>query len=105
GVTTFLYSKVLNPNSETLNSPPLFPVLPIPVLSEIPLLGPVLFRQTIVVYLMYVIVFVVWFGLYRTRWGLRLRAVGEHPQAADTVGIKVGATRYGNMALAGAIAG
>ncbi|MGM7668185.1 ABC transporter permease [Microbacterium sp. A93] len=105
GLTTFLYRQVLNPNAAELNSPELFPVISIPVLSEIPVLGPVLFRQTIIVYLMYVTVFLVWFGLYRTRWGLRLRAVGEHPQAADTVGIKVVPTRYWNMMLAGAIAG
>lgn len=105
GLTTFLYRQVLNPNDADLNSPELFPVLPIPLLSEIPVLGPVLFRQTIIVYLMYATVFLVWFGLYRTRWGLRLRAVGEHPQAADTVGIKVVPTRYWNVMLAGAIAG
>ncbi|WP_144797325.1 ABC transporter permease [Microbacterium paludicola] len=105
GLTTFLYRQVLNADPGTLNSPPLFPVIPIPVLSEIPVLGPVVFRQTIIVYLMYITVFLVWFGLYRTRWGLRLRAVGEHPQAADTVGIKVARTRYWNLMLAGAIAG
>ncbi|MGO2932595.1 ABC transporter permease [Microbacterium sp.] len=105
GLTTFLYRQVLGADPQTLNSPPLFPVIPIPLLSEIPVLGPVLFRQTIIVYLMYVTVFLVWYGLYRTRWGLRLRAVGEHPQAADTVGIKVAPTRYWNMMLAGAIAG
>lgn len=105
GVTTFLFSKVLAPNVATLNSPEPFKAFPIPVLSEIPILGPVLFRQTVIVYLMYVVVFAVWFAMYRTRWGLRLRAVGEHPQAADTVGIKVLRTRYLNLMLAGAIAG
>jgi ABC-type uncharacterized transport system permease subunit len=105
GLTTFFYSTLLNKNAAELNSPELFPTIAIPVLSEIPVIGPVLFRQTIVVYLMYVVVFLVWFGLYRTRWGLRLRAVGEHPQAADTVGIKVARTRYLNVMLAGAIAG
>ncbi|MGO1628171.1 ABC transporter permease [Microbacterium sp.] len=105
GLTTFFYGTLLNPNSDTLNSPELFPRIAVPLLSEIPVLGPVLFDQTVVVYLMYVVVFVVWFGLYRTRWGLRLRAVGEHPQAADTVGINVIATRYANVMLAGAIAG
>lgn len=105
GLTTFLFRQVLNTDTPLLNTPQPFRVMPIPVLSEIPILGPILFRQTIVVYLMYVVVFLVWFGLYRTRWGLRLRAVGEHPQAADTVGIKVAATRYRNMMLAGAVAG
>lgn len=105
GLTTFLLRQVLNPNSGTLNSPETFSAIAIPVLSEIPIIGPVFFRQSMIVYLMYIVVFLVWFGMYRTRWGLRLRAVGEHPQAADTVGIKVAATRYRNMMLAGAIAG
>ncbi len=105
GVTTFLFSKVLAPNSAALNSPEPFKAFAIPGLSEIPVIGPVFFRQTVIVYLMYVIVFGVWFAMYRTRWGLRLRAVGEHPQAADTVGIKVARTRYLNLMLAGAIAG
>ncbi|CAN7206192.1 ABC transporter permease [Microbacterium sp. LjRoot45] len=105
GLTSFLYSQVLQPNAATLNTPPRLERLPIPLLSDIPVIGPVLFRQTILVYLMYVIVFVVWFAMFRTRWGLRLRAVGEHPKAADTVGIKVNATRFWNVLLAGAIAG
>jgi simple sugar transport system permease protein len=105
GLTSFLFSKVLSPNAAVLNTPPRFPRLPIPLLGEIPIIGPVLFRQTIIVYLMYVAVAVVWFGLFKTRWGLRLRAVGEHPQAADTVGINVNSTRFWNVSLAGAIAG
>lgn len=105
GLTSFLYSKVLTSNPEQFNSTDRFPQLPIPGLSEIPILGPVFFRQTIIVYLMYVAVFLVWFGLYKTRWGLRVRAVGEHPTAADTVGINVNRTRFWTVALAGAVAG
>ena len=105
GLTSFLFSTLLAPNAALLNSPPRFDRLPIPLLSEIPILGPVLFRQTIIVYLMYIAVFVVWFALFKTRWGLRLRSVGEHPQAADTVGINVNSTRFWNVSLAGAIAG
>jgi simple sugar transport system permease protein len=105
GLTTFMFRQVLAPNQATMNTVTPFEVLPIPLLSEIPVLGPILFRQTIVVYLMYVVVFAVWFGMYRTRWGLRMRAVGEHPQAADTVGINVARTRYMNVLIAGAIAG
>jgi simple sugar transport system permease protein len=105
GLTSFLFSKGLSPNAALLNSPPRFPRLPIPLLSDIPILGPVLFRQTIVVYVMYVAVALVWFGPFKTRWGLRLRSVGEHPQAADTVGINVTGTRFWNVMLAGAIAG
>ncbi|KQR46485.1 ABC transporter permease [Frigoribacterium sp. Leaf164] len=104
GLTSFLYSQVLT-KSEALNEGVRFPQLPIPGLSQIPIIGPVFFRQTIIVYLMYVAIAVVFYGLFRTRWGLRLRAVGEHPQAADTVGIKVNATRFWNVSLAGAIAG
>ena len=105
GLTSFFYSQVLAPNAAVLNTPPRFDRLPIPVLSEIPIIGPVLFRQTIVVYLMYIAVALVYFGLFHTKWGLRVRAVGEHPQAADTVGINVNRTRFWNVALAGAIAG
>ncbi|MGT2425341.1 ABC transporter permease [Amnibacterium kyonggiense] len=105
GLTTFLYQSVLIPATDTLNQPPTFSNLPIPGLSLIPIIGPLLFDQSIVTYLMIIAVVVVWIGLTRTRWGLRLRAVGEHPQAADTVGINVARTRFWNVALAGAIVG
>lgn len=105
GLTSFLYSVVLTKNTETLNSPPRFTRIDIPVLSQIPIVGPVLFRQTLIVYLMYIAVALVSFGLFHTKWGLRLRAVGEHPQAADTVGIDVARTRFRNVCLAGAVAG
>ncbi len=105
GLTSFLYSQVLVPGAETLNTTTRFARIPIPFLERIPLVGPVLFNQTIVVYLMFVMVFVVWFALYRTRWGLRVRAVGEHPKAADTVGIDVARTRYRAVLVAGAVAG
>jgi simple sugar transport system permease protein len=105
GLTSFLHGAVLNPNAEALNSPPRFPRWAIPFLSDIPVIGPVIFNQTLIVYIMYITVPLVAWGLYKTRWGLRLRAVGEHPQAADTVGIKVNPTRFWNVLLAGAIAG
>ena len=105
GITNFLYSTVLSPNLDTLNSPPRFERIEIPLLSQIPIVGPVLFRQTIIVYVAYFAVALVWFGLFKTRWGLRMRAVGEHPKAADTVGINVNRTRFWNVSLAGAIAG
>lgn len=105
GLTGFLYSQVLSPNEETLNIGIRFPKVEIPLLHQIPVIGPVLFEQTVVVYLAYIAVAVVTFGLFKTRWGLRLRAVGEHPQAADTVGINVTSTRFWNVSLAGAIAG
>ncbi|MFB6609626.1 ABC transporter permease [Agromyces sp. NPDC056379] len=105
GLTSFFFSQVLAPNAALLNTPPRFDRLPIPLLGDIPIIGPVFFRQTVVVYLMYIAVALVYVGLFHTKWGLRLRAVGEHPQAADTVGINVNRTRFWNVALAGAIAG
>ncbi len=105
GLTDFLYSQVLVPNGTRLNTTVRFEGVAIPGLSRIPVLGPALFRQSILVYAMYLAVPMVWFALYRTRWGLRLRAVGEHPQAADTVGIKVARVRYRALAVAGAVVG
>lgn len=105
GVTSYLYSTVLSADPATWNSRNPLPVIEIPVLSQIPVVGPVLFRQTLLVYLMYVVVILLQVFLFRSRWGLRLRAVGEHPKAADTVGIKVNATRVRNTILGGAVAG
>ncbi len=105
GLTNFFYSQLLVPNATLLNTPPRFAPWSVPLLSDIPLIGPMLFRQTPIVYVMYIAVAVVAFALYRTRWGLRVRAVGEHPQAADTVGINVNLTRFLNVLLAGGIAG
>ena len=105
GLTSFMFSQVLAPNAATLNDPPRFERMPIPVLGDIPLVGPIFFRQTAIVYLLYIAVALVTWALYRTRWGLRVRAVGEHPKAADTVGIKVNRTRFRTVLLAGAIAG
>jgi simple sugar transport system permease protein len=105
GLTSFLFSQLLAPNKALLNTPPRLEVIPIPLLSDIPLLGPMFFRQTLVVYLVYVTVAVVYVALFHTKWGLRLRAVGEHPEAADTVGIDIPKTRFWNVSLGGAIAG
>lgn len=105
GLTGFLFSTVMQADKATFNSPGRLPIIDIPVLSSIPVLGPILFKQSVVGYLMYIAVIVVWIGLFKTKWGLRVRAVGEHPQAADTMGIKVNATRFWNVTLGGAIAG
>lgn len=105
GLTGFLFARVLEPNASVLNSAPRLPAFEIPVLSQIPVLGPVLFNQNVLVYLMYLVVGLIWFALNKTRWGLRTRAVGEHPKAADTLGVKVNRLRAGNVLLAGAVAG
>ncbi|MDO4899260.1 ABC transporter permease [Actinomyces sp.] len=105
GLTSFLFSTVLTDNPAGLNTSTRLPTVPIPVLSQIPVIGPVLFRQTILVYLMYAAVAVLSFMLFHSRWGLRMRACGEHPRAADTVGINVMRTRVRNLMLGGALAG
>lgn len=104
GITSFLYSTLLKTTPD-LNQSLTLPSLPIPILSDIPVIGPVLFDQSILVYAMYVAVFALQFLVYRSRWGLRMRACGEHPQAADTVGIDVNRTRWRNVLIGGALAG
>ena len=105
GITSFLFNKLLSPEQQTFNEPGYFRTFKIPGLAEIPIIGPVLFDGTIFLYLAYVLVFAIQFGLFHTRWGLRIRSVGEHPRAADTVGINVNRTRFRAVMLAGAIAG
>src|SRR5699024_11393084 len=79
--------------------------LRIPRRADIPLVCAALFEQTILVYLMWIIVAGLPVALFRTRWGLRVRSVGEHPKAADTVGINVNLTRWKNVLLGSAVAG
>jgi simple sugar transport system permease protein len=105
GLTGFLYSELLSPNEQVLNSPAILDRIPIPILSGIPVIGPALFNGTIITYMMYIAIPLVAFALYKTRWGLRVRAVGEHPQAADTVGINVNRKRLLTIIIAGAIVG
>ncbi|ALE91459.1 ABC transporter permease [Arthrobacter alpinus] len=108
GLTGFLFEKIMKTKVDGVaiyNQPVHLPDLPIPFLSQIPVLGPMLFRQSIIGYFMMVLVVALWFGLFRTRWGLRIRAVGEHPMAADTVGINVNRTRFLNVMAGGAVAG
>jgi ABC-type uncharacterized transport system permease subunit len=81
-----------------------FGEVPIPVLSSIPVIGPALFSQSVLVYLMYVMVPVTYFVLFRTPFGLRLRATGESPEAVDTAGVSVGRMRYYGVALSGLLA-
>lgn len=104
GLTSFLARRVLAA-SPGLNSPGRFTSFKIPILGDIPVLGPVFFDHNILVYAMFGIVAVLHFGLFYTRWGLRARAVGEHPKAADTVGVDVFRVRYRATILGGLIAG
>ena len=83
----------------------MFQALPIPFLSDLPLLGPILFRHTMLLYLTASLVIVAGFVLYRTRLGLNLRAVGENPRAADTAGINVATLRYIGVLISAGAAG
>ncbi len=105
GFTSFISSRFLQKATDALNNSGTFPIISIPGLSKIPILGPVLFENNIVIYLMILLVVVMHIMLFYTPWGLRTRAVGEHPKAADTLGINVYLVRYVNVILGGMIAG
>jgi ribose/xylose/arabinose/galactoside ABC-type transport system permease subunit len=96
GLTGYLNDRILVSHPD-LNAGLTFNAVKIPVLGDIPIIGPIFFDSTIFLYIMYAMIILVQVGLFSTRWGLRVRAVGEHPTAADTVGIRVLATRYRNV--------
>lgn len=104
GITSFLSAKFLQVY-QNLNDPGRFPTIKVPILSEIPFFGPILFQHNMFVYAVFIFVILITVGLYYTRWGLRTRSVGEHPKAADTLGINVFRTRYLSVILGGFMAG
>ncbi len=104
GMTAFISSKFMQVN-QSLNDPGIFKPIEIPLLSKIPIFGPILFDNNIFIYAMFIFMVVLHIGLFYTRWGLRLRSVGEHPKAADTLGINVFRTRYMAVILGGMMAG
>ncbi|MEX1280925.1 MAG: ABC transporter permease [Acidimicrobiia bacterium] len=104
GLTSFLTSQVLVARPE-LNNAPIFRAIKIPILGDIPVIGPVLFNQTILVYGMYALVAAFTIGFFHTRWGLRTRAVSEHPGAADTLGVNVYFHQYLGTIIGGMVAG
>jgi len=103
GITNFTANAYIDPNS--LAGVGIFPVITIPILSKIPFIGPIFFEHQPLVFVMLILVAFLQYALFKTPWGLRTRAVGEHPRAADTVGINVNRTRYINVTLGGFIAG
>ena len=105
GLTAFLSVRLLQPFQSELNTPQIMGAIRIPLLADIPVLGPILFQHNIFVYTLFALIVLIHFGLFYTRWGLRVRAVGEHPKAADTVGIDVYWVRYSTVILGGMVAG
>ncbi|HEX2995630.1 MAG TPA: ABC transporter permease [Anaerolineales bacterium] len=105
GATSFISQRYLESNVDILNNSGTFKIISIPILSKIPVLGPILFENSPIVYLMLLVVVVLHIVLFYTPWGLRTRAVGEHPKAADTLGVNVYLMRYVNVILGGVIAG
>jgi simple sugar transport system permease protein len=105
GVTNFLFQQWLSNDASNLNNPGTLDVISIPFLSEIPILGPIFFENRVTVFIAVLVVPIIWFVLFKTKLGLRARAVGEHPLAADTVGVDVGRTRFWWVVLGGSLAG
>jgi len=104
GTTSYILSRFLR-DAASLNNSGVFRPISIPLLSKIPIIGPIFFENSIIVYLMMLVVAVLHVVLFYTPWGLRTRAVGEHPKAADTLGVNVFKVRYINVIAGGAIAG
>jgi ABC-type uncharacterized transport system permease subunit len=104
GITSFLSQRFLQP-IQALNSGGTFKTLPIPGLSSIPIIGPLFFENRFIIYLLFILVIAIHVMLFYTRWGLRTIAVGEHPKAADTLGINVFRMRYINVIMGGMVAG
>lgn len=102
GISIFLYSSEFGINSVSITG---FQPISIPFLSQIPVLGPVLFQNNALVYLALLLVPIMAFVLFKTTFGLSIQAVGENPAAADSVGIKVYRIRYICVILGGALAG
>lgn len=105
GITGWVYQRWMTAAGGAPTAPGTFPRLPLPGLSQIPILGDLLFNHQPIVYTMLVLTGLLHYVLFYTPWGLRVRAVGEHPRAADTVGINVAKVRYISTIVGGAIAG
>ena len=103
GATRFLNLRLLEPAG--LSDPGSFQITSIPALSEIPIVGPILFENQPTVFIMLVLLPLVTYVIFGTPWGLRMRACGEHPRAADTVGVHVNRMRYVSVIIGGLIAG
>ncbi|MFZ6019372.1 MAG: ABC transporter permease [Chloroflexota bacterium] len=104
GLTSYISAKFMQVYP-ALNNPPTFGAISIPLLADIPVIGEIFFVNNLFVFAMFIFIVILQIGLFQTRWGLRVRAVGEHPKAADTLGIDVFKTRYTSVILGGMMAG
>ncbi len=102
GIANYLYRQAFSSLTARTNG---LPPLQLPVLSSIPVLGPILFSHDATVYLTALLVLVVWFLLFRTTWGLQIRSMGENPAAGETSGLSVNRTRTAAILLGAALAG
>jgi simple sugar transport system permease protein len=105
GLTSFAAQRFLREDPDKWNNSPILQPIDIPILAKLPIIGPMFFSQTIIIYLLYVIIVVTQVALFKSKWGLRMRSVGELPVAAESVGIDVNKVRFRNVLIAGAIAG
>jgi ABC-type uncharacterized transport system permease subunit len=105
GSTSFLFTQVVIPHQSLLDNPPLLTDIEIPWLASIPVIGGALFDQNVIWYFAVALLVAIQVGLYKTRWGLRVQAVGERPEAADSAGVSVKLVRYRNVILGGVVAG
>ncbi|HAD05678.1 MAG TPA: ABC transporter permease [Anaerolineaceae bacterium] len=104
GLTSYISAKFMQVYP-ALNNPPTFGAIAIPLLADIPVIGEIFFVNNLFVFAMFIFIIILQIALFQTRWGLRVRAVGEHPKAADTLGIDVFKTRYTSVILGGMMAG
>lgn len=104
GITSYLFRLAYGLDGQT-HSVPGFETLSITHLSDIPIIGPIVFQQTSLIYVSYLLVPIMAFILNKTMWGLALRANGDHPRAVDTMGINVIRNRYAAIIIGGAFAG
>jgi ABC-type uncharacterized transport system permease subunit len=101
GMSELLFKMLLG-TVETVSG---FTVVPVPLLSNIPIIGDIFFKQNILVYFAFLLVPLAWFILNKTTLGLKIRSVGENPEAADTVGVSVARVRYFTIILGGTLSG
>jgi len=101
GMSELLFKKMLG-TVQTVNG---FAPVPIPLLSEIPILGEILFQQNVLVYGAFLLVPVAWFVINKTPLGLKVRAAGQNPQAADSLGVNINRVRYLTVTVGGMLAG